>query len=84
MTGPPGRRISRQFFVKTTTSATTLRFRLNFGFLSSNTCRLFQKFIDILGGGLYFTIGEVEAGAFVRFDFGPRALRGKMLVTLLH
>ncbi len=32
MIGPSGRRISRQFFVKTTTSATTLRFCLNFGF----------------------------------------------------
>jgi hypothetical protein len=32
MTGLSGCRISRQFFAKTTTSATTLRFRLNFGF----------------------------------------------------
>jgi hypothetical protein len=31
-TGLSGCRISRQFFAKTTTSATTLRFRLNFGF----------------------------------------------------
>jgi len=30
MTGLSGCRISRQFFAKTTTSATTLRFRLNF------------------------------------------------------
>jgi hypothetical protein len=87
MTGPSGRRISRQFFVKTTTSVTTLRYFVSIleDSLSSKICRLFWNFIEILEGGLYFTtIGEIKVWALLRFDLGSRVMRGKMLVPLFH
>ena len=45
MTGPSGCRISRQFFVKTTTSATTLRYFVSIleDSLSSKICQIILK-----------------------------------------
>jgi len=86
MTGPSGCRISRQFFVKTTTSVTTLRSSQFWRILYQvRFARLLWNFIEILEGGLYFTtIGEIKVWALFRFDLGSRVMRGKMLVPLFH
>ena len=73
MTGPSGCRISRQFFVKTTTSATTLRYFVSIleDSLSSKICQIVLKFYWDLGRRFVFYNNWWNKGlSVVSFRFG--------------